>query len=165
MDFDSIFNLLYITKEERLVCGNKRINFYFYSIVFNQHNSFFGAPYTIITSTIILRHGASIEAIIEGIIISALGATLAKTIMFAIGVGLRRPLKQNKNVKFFMKYVSKRPFLIGLFITAILSFFPFDDYFFLIGETSKASLSKMLPITFSAKIIKSGFEIPLEVYE
>jgi len=84
--------------------------------------------------------------------------------MFAIGVGLRRPLKQNKNVKFFMKYVSKRPFLIGLFITTILSFFPFDDYFFLIGGTSKASLSKMLPITFSAKIIKSGFEIPLEVY-
>ncbi|MDT7891888.1 MAG: hypothetical protein RQ952_04010 [Thermoproteota archaeon] len=125
---------------------------------------FFGAPYTIITSTIIIRHGASIEAIIEGIIISALGATLAKTIMFIIGVGLRKPLRQNKNVKFFMKYVSKRPFFIGLFITAILPFFPFDDYFFLIGGTSKASLIRMLSITFSAKIIKSGFEIPLEVY-
>jgi len=125
---------------------------------------FFGAPYTIITSTIILRHGSYMQDLLVGILISAAGATLAKSVMFAIGLILKIPLKRNKNVVFFMKLVRKRSFFVGLLITALLPILPLDDFFFLIGGTSNASLAKMLSITFGAKLIKSGIEIPLEVY-
>jgi len=125
---------------------------------------FFGAPYTIITSTIILRHGSNFQDLLEGILISATGATLAKSLMFAIGLILKIPLKRNKNVTFFMQIVKKRSFFLGLLITAILPILPLDDFFFLIGGTSNASLVRMLSITFVAKLIKSGIEIPLEVF-
>ncbi|HLI46617.1 MAG TPA: hypothetical protein VKU94_05430 [Geobacterales bacterium] len=125
---------------------------------------FFGAPYTIITSTIILRHGSTFNDLLEGIIVSALGATLAKNVMFGIGVVLRLPLKRNKNVSFFTRLVNRRSFFVGLLITAILPILPLDDFFFLIGGTSRASLFRMQAITFIAKLIKSGVEIPLEVF-
>ena len=125
---------------------------------------FFGAPYTIITSTVILRHGSNFQDLLEGIFISALGATLAKIVMFGIGLVLRIPLKRNKNVNFFMRIVNRRSFFIGLLIAALLPILPLDDFFFLIGGTSRASLTKMQAITFISKLAKSGIEIPLEVY-
>lgn len=125
---------------------------------------FFGAPYTIITSAIILRHNVTLQSLLEGITISALGATLAKAIMYSVGVILRKPLRNNKNVMLFMKVANKRSFFVALFISAVVPIFPLDDFVFLIGGTSKASIARMLFVTFLAKMIKSGVEIPLEVY-
>lgn len=124
---------------------------------------FFGTPYTIIATTILLRSGLDLISLITVIFLTATGAAISKTVMYAIGLILRKPLKENKNMIFLSKFVHFRSFYITLFVLALIPFFPFDDYFFLGAGVVKSSLPRLLYITVLAKLLKSSVEIPLEI--
>ncbi|ARM74994.1 hypothetical protein [Acidianus manzaensis] len=125
---------------------------------------FFGAPYTIIASTILIKCGVNTLNFIEVVIFTALGAATSKSVMYILGVGTRRGLKDNKNIKFFSKFIKTKYFYIILFIFSIIPFLPLDDLVYLLGGVEKAPLIRMLEISYGAKIIKSLIEIPIEVF-
>ncbi|MEM4046489.1 MAG: hypothetical protein QXI65_02090 [Metallosphaera sp.] len=124
---------------------------------------FFGAPYTVIASTLLIQEGVNPYNFLEVVIVSGIGSAIAKSVMYMIGYGLGSALKNNKNVKFFHQSIKGRSFYLVLFLTAILPFFPFDDFVFLVGGAGKASIIKMLEITIFSKILKSSMEIGIEV--
>jgi hypothetical protein len=83
---------------------------------------FFGTPYTIIAVTILIRIGVDLYSFIIGVVVTGLGASLSKTVMYAIGLILRRPLKQNKNMAFLAKFVQFKSFYVTLFTLALIPF-------------------------------------------
>ncbi len=125
---------------------------------------FFGTPYTIVASTILLKSGVTPLNLAEVIAITAVGASIAKTVMYTIGYGIGHTLKHNKNVAFFSRFIHHRSFYVALFVLALLPGLPLDDFAFLIGGAGRASLLKMVEITLASKFIKSSIEIPLEVF-
>ncbi|MEM0373783.1 MAG: hypothetical protein QXV69_04005 [Sulfolobaceae archaeon] len=123
---------------------------------------FFGAPYTIIATTVLLRAGFNLIDYLIVVFVTGLGAGVSKIVMYGIGLGLRKPLKDTKNMKFLARFVNNKSFYVTLFILALLPILPIDDYLFLGGGIVKAPLSKMLSITIISKISKSAIEIALE---
>ena len=119
---------------------------------------FGGAPYTLIGAFYAEKLG-----LVNVILITALGAASAKVVLYATGLGSRRLMERNKNYAFFERIVRKRSFLVALFITAIIPGLPLDDFLYLWGGSVKGDLLKMLAVTFAAKLLKSGVEIPLEL--
>lgn len=136
--------------------------FIFFISFISNATPFFGTPYTIIATTILLRSGADLISFITVILVTALGASLSKTVMYAIGIILRKPLKENKNMVFLSRFVRFRSYYVTLFVLSIIPFFPFDDYLFLGAGVVRASLLKQLYVALLAKILKSAVEIPLE---
>jgi hypothetical protein len=139
------------------------ILFLFFISFISNATPFFGAPYTIIATTILLKAGFTPTNFLITVIVTGLGAGISKVVMYIIGIGLRRPLKDTKNMKFLSRFVNSKSFYLVLFILAILPLLPLDDYLFLGGGIIKAPLLKMLYITVLAKLTKSAFEIALEV--
>ena len=125
---------------------------------------FAGAPYTLVASYFIIHYRVPISLIFAYIALSGLGAALAKVLTYLLGVGLRNPLSKNKNIPILTRFTSSKYFLITLFILAILPALPLDDYLYIGGGVVKSSLLRMLKITIPAKVLKSGIEIPLEIF-
>lgn len=125
---------------------------------------FFGAPYTLIASTILIKNGITIVNTIEVILITALGAATSKTAMYALGIAARKGLKNNKNVKFFSKFINTRSFYVILLITSIIPILPLDDLVYILGGVEKAKLLTMLEVSYIGKLIKSSIEIPIEIF-
>ncbi|EZQ01813.1 MULTISPECIES: hypothetical protein [Acidianus] len=145
------------------------MNLYYIIIIFaisvgTNAIPFFGTPYTLVASTLVIKSGINLINIIEAIAVTAIGAAIAKVFMYAVGYGVEKRIKTNKNISFFMKLVKGKPFYIALFILALLPLVPLDDFAFLVGGTAKAPLFRMFKITIGAKIIKSSIEIPIEVF-
>lgn len=124
---------------------------------------FAGAPYTLVTTYFLLRIGINPIHVLIFIIISGIGAGIAKTFTYLLGIGVRKPLSKNKNLPLLKKFMNSKYFPIILFILAILPGLPLDDYLYIGGGVIKFSLLHMLKITVPAKIFKSGIEIPLEL--
>ncbi|MCY0882940.1 MAG: hypothetical protein OWQ50_03885, partial [Acidianus infernus] len=118
----------------------------------------------LVATTLLLKCGVTPINLAEAIILTGVGATVAKSFMYFIGLGARKALKRNKNVIFFSRFTSKKSFYIILFFTSIFPFLPLDDLVYLIGGTTKTSLISMLKISLLAKIIKSSIEIPIEAF-
>lgn len=125
---------------------------------------FAGAPYTVIATNFLIVYGKSAENIVIIILISGIGAALAKSLTYLLGIALRKPLKNNKNIPLIDKFVHSKYLPIALFITAVIPGLPLDDYIYIGGGIAKASLTKMLLITIPSKILKSAVEIPIELY-
>ncbi|WP_236753280.1 hypothetical protein [Acidianus sp. HS-5] len=125
---------------------------------------FFGTPYTLVATTLLLKCGITPINLAEAIIITGVGAAVAKSVMYFIGLGARKGLKRNRNVIFFSRFTGKKSFYITLFLASIFPFLPLDDLVYLIGGTTKTSLISMLKISLFAKIIKSSVEIPIEAF-
>ncbi|AWR96513.1 hypothetical protein DFR86_02415 [Acidianus sulfidivorans JP7] len=125
---------------------------------------FFGAPYTIIASTILLKCGVNAVNFFEVVIFTALGAATSKSVMYVLGIGSRRGLKHNKNIIFFRRFINTKYFYITLFIFSIIPFLPLDDLVYILGGVEKAPLISMLEISYVGKIIKSLIEIPIEIF-
>ncbi len=125
---------------------------------------FFGAPYTIIASIILLKQGFTPINYIIISVITGISAAAAKIVMYGVGYGLKNPLKRNKNIQLLSKFISTKTkyFIIVLFILAILPGLPFDDYLFIGGGAVRASLQKMEGVAVVAKILKSFIEIYIE---
>ncbi|QGA53339.1 hypothetical protein GFS03_01445 [Sulfolobus sp. E5-1-F] len=124
---------------------------------------FFGAPYTLITTSILIKSGVSPLSLILAIILSGLGASLSKLVMYALGIAIRKPLKNNKNILFIEKISKSYGFYVALLILSILPILPLDDYIFLAGGIAKLSVFKMVMVSIISKIIKSGIEIGIEL--
>ncbi len=125
---------------------------------------FLGAPYTLIATYFIIKNGINIENFVIAIVISGLGAALAKTLTYALGFVLRKPLRRNKNIDILSKFSRSRYFKILLFILSVIPLLPFDDYLFIGGGVAKVSILNMLKVSILGKLTKSAVEIPLEVF-
>ncbi len=143
------------------------MDYYYLALIFaisfaSNATPFFGAPYTVISSTILLKFGLTPLNFAEVVVASGIGAGVAKSVMYGIGYGVGTKLRDNRNVSFFHRIIRGRSFYLAIFITAVMPFFPFDDFVFLIGGAGKASLLKMLEITIPSKVLKSSLEIGIE---
>lgn len=124
---------------------------------------FFGGPYTLISTTILLKYGVNPISLILVILVSGLGASTSKLVMYALGLAMRKPLKNNKNILFLHKISNRVGFYLGMFILSILPIIPFDDYVFLAVGIAKINLAKLFLISIAGKIIKSAIEINIEL--
>jgi hypothetical protein len=70
---------------------------------------------------------------------------------------------KNRNVRLIGKFLGKAGFYLTLFVTALIPALPFDDYVYLGAGANSARLTPMLGVTFAAKLLKSSFEILLEL--
>lgn len=124
---------------------------------------FFGASYTLLAALQLSLLGPTPYHFVIIVIVSGIGATIAKPVIYFGGFGFRDFLLRNKNVKLIERYSSTRGFLIALFLAALLPVFPFDDFIFIGAGAALASIGVMLLVTLGAKIIKSTVEVAIEL--
>jgi hypothetical protein len=123
---------------------------------------FVGASYTLLATLQLTALGYTPFNFGALVVVSALGATLAKVAIYFGAFGLRDFLLRNKNVRLIGRYSSTKGFYLVLFVTAILPVFPFDDFIYIGAGATSASLGLMSAVTLSAKMLKSAAEIAVE---
>lgn len=123
---------------------------------------FVGASYTLLATLYLTLIGFTPANFLAVVLVSALGATLAKVVIYFGSFGLRGLLVRNKNVRLIGKYSNTNGFYLVLFVTSLLPVFPFDDFIYIGAGATSATLGVMSLVTFSAKVMKSGVEIALE---
>ncbi len=123
---------------------------------------FVGASYTLLATLQLTLLGLTPLNFGLVVLVSAVGATLAKAVIYFGAFGFRRYLVGNKNVQLIGRYSTKDSFYFALFVTALLPVFPFDDYIYIGAGATSASLGLMSLVTFTAKLMKSAVEIALE---
>jgi membrane protein DedA with SNARE-associated domain len=124
---------------------------------------FFGASYTLLATLQLTLIGPSPFNFIVVVLVSAIGATLAKTVIYYGAFELKGIIGKNKNVQLIGRNSTKRKFYLALFVTALLPVLPLDDFIYIGAGASGASLSLMALVTLLAKVLKSGFEIAIEL--
>lgn len=124
---------------------------------------FFGASYTLLAALQLSLLGNTPYNFTVIVLVSAVGATVAKAVIYFGGFGFRDLLLRNRNVKLIEKYSSTGGFFLTLFLAALLPVFPFDDFIFIGAGAALASLGAMLLVTLAAKIIKSTVEVAIEL--
>ena len=124
---------------------------------------FFGASYTLLAALQISLLGSTPYNFAVIVLVSAVGATLAKAVIYFGGFGFRGVLLANRNVRLIERYSSTGGFFLVLFVAALLPVFPFDDYLFIGAGAALASLGAMLLVTLAAKVIKSTVEVAIEL--
>ena len=124
---------------------------------------FFGASYTLLATLQLTLIGPSPFNFLVIVLVSAVGATLAKVVIYYGAFGLKGLIGGNKNVKLIGRYSSTGKFYLALFITALLPVLPLDDFIYIGAGASAASVGLMSAVTLLAKILKSGFEVALEL--
>jgi membrane protein YqaA with SNARE-associated domain len=125
--------------------------------------AFFGASYTFIATAELAATGVNLESFALVVFVTALGATLGKIVIYFSALGLQKSLKKNKNVRLLGTWLGKSGFYLGLFVTALLPALPLDDYVYIGAGANRGRLAPMLGVTFIAKLVKSAFEILLEL--
>jgi len=123
---------------------------------------FVGASYTLLATLYLTLIGPTPINFIAIVIVSAVGATVAKVVIYFGAFGLKGFLLKNKNVRLIGRYSSTGTFYLVLFVTALLPVFPFDDYIYIGAGAVSARLGAMSAITLAAKVVKSGGEIILQ---
>ena len=123
---------------------------------------FAGASYTLLATLQLTFLGFTPFNFLTIVLISAIGATLAKVVIYYGAFGFRGFLLRNKNVRLIGQSSKSEKFYLILFLTALLPVFPFDDFIYIGAGATSASLGLMSLITFSAKFVKSGIEVALE---
>jgi len=123
---------------------------------------FAGASYTLLATLQLTFLGFTPFNFLTVVVISAIGATLAKVVVYYGALGFRGFLLKNKNVRLIGQSSKSETFYLVLFLTALLPVFPFDDYIYIGAGATSASLGLMSLITLSAKFVKSGVEVALE---
>jgi len=123
---------------------------------------FFGASYTLVATTELIAFGFSVDAFILVVLISAAGAVIGKLVIYGGGRAFKGRLSKNRNVQLLASWLQDRKFLVAVFLTAVIPFFPLDDYIFIGAGAARTRLTPMLSVTVAAKLVKSAFEIELE---
>jgi hypothetical protein len=123
---------------------------------------FAGASYTLLATLQLTFLGFTPFNFLTIVLISAIGATLAKVVIYYGAFGFRGFLLRNKNVRLIGQSSKSEKFYLILFLTALLPVFPFDDFIYIGAGATSASLGLMSLITLSAKFVKSGIEVALE---
>ena len=124
---------------------------------------FFGASYTLLAALQLSLLGSTPYNFAVIVLASAVGATVAKAVIYFGGFGLRGLLLANRNVRLIGRYSTTRGFFLVLFVAALLPVFPFDDYIFIGAGAALASLWAMLLVTLAAKVVKSTVEVAVEL--
>ena len=124
---------------------------------------FAGASYTLAAVYILNKFGLTGLNLATVILITGIGATVAKPFIYAGAFGFRSKLLQNKNIKLFARWIGQRPFYVALFITAFIPALPLDDYVYIGVGAHGANPLPIFGTTLAAKIAKSAFEIPIEL--
>ena len=125
--------------------------------------AFFGASYTLIATAELTATGVDLQSFLLVVLVTAVGATLGKMVIYYSALGLHRTLQKNKNVRLLGTWLGKSGFYLGLFVTALLPALPLDDYVYIGAGANRGRLAPMLGVTFLAKLAKSAFEILLEL--
>ncbi|MDA4117308.1 MAG: VTT domain-containing protein [Thaumarchaeota archaeon] len=125
--------------------------------------AFFGASYTLIATAELAATGVDLQSFLLVVLVTAVGATLGKMVIYYSALGLHRTLQKNKNVRLLGTWLGKSGFYLGLFVTALLPALPLDDYVYIGAGANRGRLAPMLGVTFLAKLAKSAFEILLEL--
>ncbi len=123
---------------------------------------FFGASYTLIATAELISSGYTFRTFALLVLVTGLGATLAKTVVYSGALGFRRQLRKNKNVRLFQEWFQNRSFSVALFVTALTPVLPLDDYMYIGAGANKSRLASMLGVTLPAKVTKSAIEMFLE---
>jgi hypothetical protein len=123
---------------------------------------FVGASYTLLATLYLTLVGPTPINFVAIVIVSAIGATTAKAVIYIGSFGLKGLLLKNRNVRLIGRYSSNSAFYVVLFVTALLPVFPFDDYIYIGAGATSVSLGLMSLVTLAAKVVKSGVEIALE---
>lgn len=124
---------------------------------------FFGASYTLIATLRLTQIGPSPFNFLVVVVVSAVGATLAKIAIYFGAFELKGIIGKNKNVQLIGRNSTKGKFYLALFVTALLPVLPLDDFIYIGAGASAASIGLMASVTLLAKILKSGFEIAIEL--
>jgi membrane protein YqaA with SNARE-associated domain len=135
---------------------------FLFSFIANA-TAFFGASYTLIATAELAATGVNLDSFALVVLVTALGATIGKIVIYFSAVGLKKSLQKNKNVRLLGRWIGKSGFYLGLFITALLPVLPLDDYVYIGAGANRGRLAPMLGVTFMAKLVKSAFEILLEL--
>jgi len=135
---------------------------FLFSVVSNA-TAFLGASYTLLATTELTATGVNLQSFTLVVFVTALGATLGKVVIYFTAVGFQNSLRKNRNVRLLGTWLGKAGFYLGLFVAALLPALPFDDYVYIGAGANRARLAPMLGVTFLAKLLKSGFEILLEL--
>ena len=122
-----------------------------------------GASYTLIAAATVTQYHFTLLGLGVVVIVTALGAALAKAVIYTGGLGFSKRLVKNRNVQLLGKWLGNRSFYAALFIAAAIPALPLDDYIFIGAGANKGTLSSMLGVTITAKLIKSAIEIPIEL--
>lgn len=125
--------------------------------------AFFGASYTFIATAELEATGVNLQSFLLVVLVTAIGATLGKIVIYFTALGLQKSLQRNKNVRLLGTWLGKSGFYFGLFVTALLPALPLDDYVYIGAGANRGRLAPMLGVTFVAKLAKSAFEILLEL--
>ena len=123
---------------------------------------FLGASYTWLAAVQLNFVGFTLFNFLFIVVISAIGATLAKVAIYYGAFGLKRTLVKNRNIRLIGRVSTTRGFYAVLFVAAILPVFPMDDFIFIGAGATSASLGLMVAVTLWAKFLKSLVEIGLE---
>ncbi|MGC8630950.1 MAG: hypothetical protein ACP5T2_00775 [Thermoprotei archaeon] len=124
---------------------------------------FFGASYTLIAAGLLSKSGFTAFNLFEIILITGIGASVSKNVMYAIGIGVKGPLSRNKNSEFLRRIIKNRSFYFALLVLAFIPLLPLDDFMYIGGGAAKASPLKVNLVALVGKVMKSSFEIPLEM--
>jgi len=123
---------------------------------------FAGASYTLLSVTYLISMGFNIPNFVIVVLVTSLGATLAKLVIYSGAFGFRRQLSRNKNAMLFHQWLSKRSFYVTLFVTSFLPALPLDDYLYIGAGANKAKIAPLMTVAFPSKLLKSAVEIFLE---
>jgi len=124
---------------------------------------FFGASYTLPAAGILLKSGVTLPDFLEAVLITAVGASLSKNVMYLAGFGTKAVLSKNKNVSFLQKFADRRSFYWVLVLLAFLPLLPLDDFLYIGGGAVRASPWKVNAAALIGKLLKSFLEIALEL--
>ena len=141
---------------------------YYIALVFaislvSNATPFFGAAYTVYASIVLMNLKPNIPMVVFFIVITALGAALAKNTMYLIGVALRRPMAKSRNMMLLRGLLRFRFLWLIVIVLAVIPGIPLDDYLYVGTGAAGASLSRLNAYVFLGKLIKSSIEIPIEL--
>lgn len=121
----------------------------------------FGAPPYVVIVAYEARHGLGLW---PPVLSAALGAALAKMIMYYLGVGLRRPLSRNRNVRLLARYSTSGWVYLLAFIAAVIPVVPLDDFIYLAGGASGLRALAMAATAVAGKFMKTIAETLAIIY-
>ncbi|QQG48901.1 MAG: hypothetical protein HY247_00875 [archaeon] len=138
------------------------LGFVFVAAFLANVSPFFGASYTLLAALQLGYVGYTPANFAAIVFASALGATLAKVVIYYGAFGLKKQLKRNKNIQLIGRNASTGKFYAVLFGTALLPILPLDDFIFIGAGATGASIAIMSAVTMAAKVVKSAVEVALE---
>ena len=123
---------------------------------------FFGASYTLLATLQLNLLGFSTFNFFVVVVFSAVGATLAKLVIYVGAFGFRGFLLGNKNVRLIGRASSSVKFYAVLFVAALIPVLPLDDFIYIGAGATSTSIGLMTGVTLAAKTVKSLVEVALE---